>query len=201
MDAQRLLVIALSLAPPALVGYVLERPIAERLGAPRSIAAGLALGAVAMALADRRCDADAGARRHGHREARDARATDGLALGLAQAAALIPGVSRNGATLSAARARGFSRAARAGAVVACGAARDRRRERARGRPHAACGCDARAACGAAGRGPERVRLHACGCPTAPAPAARGPAVVALCPVPRRARGARRLALGRTIRGA
>ena len=64
-----------------------------------------------MALADRRRDADAGARRHGHREARDARATDGLALGLAQAAALIPGVSRNGATLSAARARGFSRAA------------------------------------------------------------------------------------------
>ena len=35
---------------------------------------------------------------------------DGLALGLAQAAALIPGVSRNGATLTAARARGFARA-------------------------------------------------------------------------------------------
>ena len=34
---------------------------------------------------------------------------DGLALGLAQTAALIPGVSRNGATLAAARWRGFSR--------------------------------------------------------------------------------------------
>jgi undecaprenyl-diphosphatase len=34
---------------------------------------------------------------------------DGLALGLAQALALIPGVSRSGATLAAARARGFSR--------------------------------------------------------------------------------------------
>ena len=34
---------------------------------------------------------------------------DGLALGLAQAAALAPGVSRNGATLAAARRRGFSR--------------------------------------------------------------------------------------------
>ena len=34
---------------------------------------------------------------------------DGLALGLAQAAALVPGVSRNGATLTAARARGFTR--------------------------------------------------------------------------------------------
>ncbi len=36
-------------------------------------------------------------------------ACDGLALGLAQALALIPGVSRSGATLAAARARGFSR--------------------------------------------------------------------------------------------
>ncbi len=36
-------------------------------------------------------------------------AHDGLALGVAQALALIPGVSRNGATLAAARARGFSR--------------------------------------------------------------------------------------------
>ncbi len=34
---------------------------------------------------------------------------DGLAIGLAQACALMPGVSRNGATLAAARARGFSR--------------------------------------------------------------------------------------------
>ena len=37
------------------------------------------------------------------------RPADGLALGLAQTAALIPGVSRNGATLAAARWRGFSR--------------------------------------------------------------------------------------------
>ena len=34
---------------------------------------------------------------------------DGLALGVAQAAALVPGVSRNGATLAAARFRGFTR--------------------------------------------------------------------------------------------
>ena len=36
-------------------------------------------------------------------------AADGLALGLAQAAALAPGVSRNGATLTVARWRGFTR--------------------------------------------------------------------------------------------
>ncbi|MGH2992179.1 MAG: undecaprenyl-diphosphate phosphatase, partial [Solirubrobacterales bacterium] len=37
------------------------------------------------------------------------RPADGLALGFAQAAALVPGVSRNGATLAAARWRGFTR--------------------------------------------------------------------------------------------
>jgi undecaprenyl-diphosphatase len=111
LDARRLVVIALSLAPPALVGYVLERPIGQRLGAPRSIAAGLAVGAVAMALADRRRGTAVNRSLHPQKHARDARALDGLALGLAQAAALIPGVSRNGATLSAARARGFSRGA------------------------------------------------------------------------------------------
>jgi undecaprenyl-diphosphatase len=42
-----------------------------------------------------------------HRE--DAGACDALCLGLAQACALVPGVSRNGATLAAARARGFAR--------------------------------------------------------------------------------------------
>ena len=39
----------------------------------------------------------------------DAGPLDGLALGVAQAMALVPGVSRNGATLSAARARRFDR--------------------------------------------------------------------------------------------
>jgi undecaprenyl-diphosphatase len=40
----------------------------------------------------------------------EAGAADALALGIAQACALVPGVSRNGATLTAARARGFRRA-------------------------------------------------------------------------------------------
>ncbi len=111
LDARRLVVIAIALAPPALVGYALERPIAQRLGGPRSIAAGLGVGAVTMALADWRRRADAKRHARPQRSARDARAADGVALGLAQAAALIPGVSRNGATLTAARARGFSRAA------------------------------------------------------------------------------------------
>jgi undecaprenyl-diphosphatase len=92
--------IALSFAPPAVVGYKLERVIESRLGTPPTIAAGLICGSVVMALADRapqqRSSGEAGAR-------------DALYLGVAQACALIPGVSRNGATLAAARLRRFTR--------------------------------------------------------------------------------------------
>lgn len=125
LSRRRIAAIALSLGPPALAGYALERPIERRLGGPRSIAAGLVVGALAMALADLRPGRgagagpaedherlDAGRSGEGDRGARgqqDAGPRDGLALGVAQAAALIPGVSRNGATLTAARARGFAR--------------------------------------------------------------------------------------------
>jgi undecaprenyl-diphosphatase len=102
MNRSRAAVLALSLAPPAIAGSWLGESIERRLGGPRSIALGLIAGAGAMAIAD--------GRGTGERRAQDARARDGLALGLAQAAALIPGVSRNGATLTAARARGFGRA-------------------------------------------------------------------------------------------
>jgi undecaprenyl-diphosphatase len=93
-------VLALSLLPPTVVGFALEGPIERRLGTPATIAAGLVAGALAMALADR-----FGAR---DRHAADARWADGLALGVAQACALVPGVSRNGATLTVARLRGFA---------------------------------------------------------------------------------------------
>jgi undecaprenyl-diphosphatase len=102
LDRHRAAVIALSLAPPAVAGCAFQRLIERRLGGPRSIAAGLAGGAVAMALADARP-----ARATRRRE--DACPRDGLALGVAQALALVPGVSRSGATLTAARARGFDR--------------------------------------------------------------------------------------------
>jgi undecaprenyl-diphosphatase len=105
IDRRRAAVIALSIAPPALAGLALEHPIEQRLGGPRSIAAGLAAGAVAMALADARAMRPGA----GERTREQAGARDGLAFGLAQSAALIPGVSRNGATLTAARARGFRR--------------------------------------------------------------------------------------------
>jgi undecaprenyl-diphosphatase len=99
-DLRGAVVLALSFLPAAVVGYKLERPIERRLGGPRATAYGLLAGAAAMVLADTR------PQRRGRGEAG---AADGLALGLAQATALAPGVSRNGITLAAARWRGFSR--------------------------------------------------------------------------------------------
>src|SRR6185436_17253190 len=53
-DRRRAVLVAGSFLPPAVVGYVLERPIERRLGTPGTIAVGLLLGSAAMALADAR---------------------------------------------------------------------------------------------------------------------------------------------------
>ena len=55
--------LALSLAPPVVVGYLFERPIEERLGGPVGLACGLLLGAAALAGADRVPATRAGAAR------------------------------------------------------------------------------------------------------------------------------------------
>jgi undecaprenyl-diphosphatase len=99
-DLRGAVVLALSFLPPAILGYKLERPIEQRLGGPRATAFGLLAGAAAMLAADTRPQL---------RGRGEAGAADGLALGLAQATALAPGVSRNGITLAAARWRHFSR--------------------------------------------------------------------------------------------
>ena len=100
MTAGKILFIAVSFAPAAAVGYGLERQIEARLGTPPTIAFGLLAGALVMARADRRPQ---------ERPSEDAGLRDALALGVAQACALIPGISRNGATLAAARLRRFTR--------------------------------------------------------------------------------------------
>ncbi|MDP9344354.1 MAG: cyclase family protein, partial [Actinomycetota bacterium] len=87
MDRRRAVLIAGSFVPPAIAGLALERPIEQRLGTPTSIAWGLIAGAASLVAAD------LAAPRHRHRD--DTTATDALALGLAQACALVPGVSRN----------------------------------------------------------------------------------------------------------
>ena len=92
--------IALSFLPAVGIGLALEDWVNRRLGGPEATAYGLIAGSVAMVLADLAPQA---------RDAGEATPIDGLAIGFAQAAALAPGVSRNGSTLAAARARGFRR--------------------------------------------------------------------------------------------
>lgn len=90
---------ALTLAPAAAAGLALQGPIERRLGR-RSVALGQVAGGLGLLLADRGAE-----RRHES----DATARDALLIGLAQACALVPGVSRNGATVTAARLLGFRR--------------------------------------------------------------------------------------------
>jgi undecaprenyl-diphosphatase len=102
LDAGQLLVIAWGSAPAGAAGLALERAIESDLGTPSTIAAGLLAGSLAMALADQAPE---------ERSAEAANLHDGLWLGLAQAVALVPGISRTGATLAAARRRHFTRPA------------------------------------------------------------------------------------------
>ncbi len=102
LDRRRVMLVLGSFVPPAIVGYTLERPIERRLGTPPTIAVGLLLGSAAMVVADRIGPTG--------RSREDAGFVDALALGVAQACALMPGASRNGMTLAAARLRGFDRA-------------------------------------------------------------------------------------------
>jgi undecaprenyl-diphosphatase len=99
-SAHNLLTLTLSFAPAAVAALGFERKIEGHLGEPVPIAFALAGGSVAMALADGRPQ---------ERERSDAGPRDAIVIGVAQACALMPGVSRNGATLTAARALRFKR--------------------------------------------------------------------------------------------
>lgn len=100
LDGRRIGMIVSSLAPAAVAALGLEKVIEGKLSRPEVVVVGLVAGSVAMAWADRQ---------RGSRPRADADWRDGLALGFAQAIALIPGVSRSGSTIVAARARGFDR--------------------------------------------------------------------------------------------
>jgi undecaprenyl-diphosphatase len=102
LDARRAAMHLLALGIPSAVGLAFEEVVEERLGTPQATAAGLVAGAALLLCAD--------ALPEGQRAAADAGPLDGVVLGLAQAAALLPGVSRRGATLAAARLRGHPRA-------------------------------------------------------------------------------------------
>jgi undecaprenyl-diphosphatase len=102
LDGTRVARHVLSFVPPGLAAMAFERPIEERLGSARGVAAAQVLGGVGLALADLA---------PAERAHDDAGALDALAIGVAQAFALAPGVSRNGATLTAARLLRFERPA------------------------------------------------------------------------------------------
>jgi undecaprenyl-diphosphatase len=99
-SGRNLVTLTLSFMPAAVIASRYERVIEARLGEPVPVAIALLGGSVAMALADG-CPQD--------RERHETRPLDAIVIGLAQACALAPGVSRNGATLAAARWRGFKR--------------------------------------------------------------------------------------------
>ena len=102
LDARRLARHGLEFVPPGVAAFLFERPIERRLGSASGVARAQIAGGVCLALADLR----PASRAHG-----DAGYGDALAIGLAQACALAPGVSRNGATLTAARLLRFERGA------------------------------------------------------------------------------------------
>lgn len=93
---------AVTFAPAAAAGLAFERTIEGRLGGARTVALAQIAGGIGLWLADRR---------DGRRDERETRLGDAFAVGLGQAAALIPGISRGGGSLTVARLRGFSRAA------------------------------------------------------------------------------------------
>jgi undecaprenyl-diphosphatase len=93
---------ALLLAPAVAAGLAFERPIEQRLGSPRSIAVAQIVAGTALLVADLR-----------PQRRRTLTTADAAAIGAAQATALIPGVSRSGAVVTAARALGFERTAAA----------------------------------------------------------------------------------------
>ena len=102
LDARRVTRIGVTFLPPALAGLAFERAIESRLGSARGVALAQVIAGVALGLADLR----PATRGHG-----DSTLLDALLIGLGQAAALAPGVSRNGGTLTAARLRLFERRA------------------------------------------------------------------------------------------
>jgi undecaprenyl-diphosphatase len=100
-DERMAWLILLGTIPGAVVGAGLEGVIEENLGAPWLIAVMLIAFGVVLYLVDRVATT--------RKEMDDIRVADALIVGLAQAVALQPGVSRSGVTITAARGRGLDR--------------------------------------------------------------------------------------------
>jgi len=96
------LLIVLGTIPGAIAGALLESIVERQLRDVRYIVAGLVIGSVLFWLAERAATQRRGIDRLAW--------SDALFMGVAQAIALLPGVSRSGITISAGLARGLTRA-------------------------------------------------------------------------------------------
>jgi undecaprenyl-diphosphatase len=101
-DARLIWLLAVATIPAAVVGLLFKHQIEDHLRTPAIAAATLAIGGILLALAERT----------GSQTRTDGSLTWGEALliGAAQALALVPGVSRSGATITAALFIGLRRA-------------------------------------------------------------------------------------------
>ncbi|MDQ2915226.1 MAG: undecaprenyl-diphosphate phosphatase [Chloroflexota bacterium] len=93
--------IVLGTAPAAIAGVLFQSAIERELRGPLVIAAGLVVGSIVFVAAE------AVARQR--RVMTDVRVADALVIGIAQAIALIPGISRSGITISAGLVRELRR--------------------------------------------------------------------------------------------
>ena len=103
--AMMLLAVVIATIPAAIAGILFQKPIEAYLRSPLQIAVVLAVMGLVIAFIDRRSAAT--------RELTTLTWRDAVWIGLAQTLALMPGVSRSGATMSAGRALQFDRAAAA----------------------------------------------------------------------------------------
>lgn len=99
--AQMIWLIALGSVPAAIVGLLFDDWIEANVREPWVVAVTLAIVGTIMLIADRQTRQE--------RVLSDVGVKDAVLLGLAQAAALIPGVSRSGATMTAGLFRNFTR--------------------------------------------------------------------------------------------
>ncbi len=102
MDEKRVLFLILATIPGAIGGLLLENLAETTLRAPMITGVALIVMGTLLWAADRFAPSD--------KILDGMRWTDALMMGLAQVAALVPGVSRSGATITTARALGFTRA-------------------------------------------------------------------------------------------
>jgi undecaprenyl-diphosphatase len=115
LDRRTLLLLAGATLPAAVAGFLAADVVEERLGRPPQLAALLAAAGVLLWWADARADQPDGDPVHGtpgaSRSSPPIGPREAAYAGLAQVAALVPGVSRSGATLTALRLASVDRAA------------------------------------------------------------------------------------------